>query len=831
MLRLLDDPDYARDAGARRLRDLRRLHLAAVRDQWLAPIAACSAGRHSDRTKSRRHPTDARGVGSAHRDSRARSRRLARMDAGRDRLARRDSRADAASIARVTRIDRPALGRERSARERSRRLPELSHGARDALSAQRLGRRASRACRATSRDAPQRFVIGPRSKHALTARIRREFPGRGSPRGAARRPHPRRRVRPARLSRASVRPVRSRPYRRCRTGSSIRCTSAARRTRSGRRVPYLDPACGDHKIIWELNRHQHWLALGRAFWLTGDRRYRDRFVARARELARREPAAHRHQLGEHAGARVPVAVVDLGDAASSPDDAGRRPPRADAPWLVDLLLALDRQLDARRAQPVVLLQPQHAPARRGAGALRVRAARCPSWRQAPGARRSAGASSSPKIDRQIGADGGHCERSTHYHRYTLDFYPLALIVARSHGDPGGRRSSNDAVARLAVAARLLADDHGRLPHIGDDDGGALLPITGRAPDDLRDSLAIAAALVDRPELRIGAAPEEALLAARARALAQSTRRRRPQRAHVASGGAARHRLLRLALARRGDHLVIDGGPHGYQNGGHAHADALSLTLRGRAACRCSSIRAPAATRPTPALRDRLRSTALHNTLDARRPVAVGAERPIPLVARREQPRPSLADARGASTTSTASHDGYRPLEHRRRVLTLHGDLRGRRRPRRRIRRARRRRALAHRSALVGRRRGHEARSSRVPRPDRSRRPRRCPQAIVERFSGDARHGPRLALAGLRPRRADDDASRQLTTARAPFWMVSVFDLDPRQSRSSTSTGCRSAAEAGALGHGVAHPHHARGIGRPRAVRRRPAGRAPARGRR
>ena len=34
-------------------------------------------------------------------------------------------------------------------------------------------------------------------------------------------------------------------------------------------VPYLDSACGDHKIIWELNRHQHWIALGRAFWLTG----------------------------------------------------------------------------------------------------------------------------------------------------------------------------------------------------------------------------------------------------------------------------------------------------------------------------------------------------------------------------------------------------------------------------------------------------------------------------------------------------------------------------------------------------------------------------------
>ena len=41
------------------------------------------------------------------------------------------------------------------------------------------------------------------------------------------------------------------------------------------RVPYLEPSCGDHKVVWELNRHQSWLSLGRAYWLTDDERYRD----------------------------------------------------------------------------------------------------------------------------------------------------------------------------------------------------------------------------------------------------------------------------------------------------------------------------------------------------------------------------------------------------------------------------------------------------------------------------------------------------------------------------------------------------------------------------
>src|SRR5580692_12715019 len=37
-----------------------------------------------------------------------------------------------------------------------------------------------------------------------------------------------------------------------------------------RRIPYLDAkATGDHKIIWEFNRHQHWVVLAQACLLSG----------------------------------------------------------------------------------------------------------------------------------------------------------------------------------------------------------------------------------------------------------------------------------------------------------------------------------------------------------------------------------------------------------------------------------------------------------------------------------------------------------------------------------------------------------------------------------
>ena len=69
----------------------------------------------------------------------------------------------------------------------------------------------------------------------------------------------------------------------------------------------------------------------------------------------------------------------------------------------------------------------------------------------------------------------------------------------------------------------------------------------------------------------------------------------------------------VSRSSAGDHLVIDGGPHGYQNGGHAHADALSLTLTVRGLPLLIDPGTGCYTTDA-ALRDRMRSSTLHNTL-------------------------------------------------------------------------------------------------------------------------------------------------------------------------------------------------------------------------
>ena len=198
-------------------------------------------------------------------------------------------------------------------------------------------------------------------------------------------------------------------------------------------VPFLDPACGDHKIIWELNRHQHWLTLGRAFWLTGDLRFRERALGELATWLDANPPLTGINWSSmlELGFRTLSWLWTLNFFINPADTAGR-------PWSIDLLVALDRQLGHIERNLSYYFSPNtHLLGE--ALALYVTSRALPIFKRS--ARREALGRKilCDQIARQIAADGGHCERSTYYHRYTLDFYLLALAVARITGDATATR--------------------------------------------------------------------------------------------------------------------------------------------------------------------------------------------------------------------------------------------------------------------------------------------------------------------------------------------------------------------------------------------------------
>jgi hypothetical protein len=428
-------------------------------------------------------------------------------------------------------------------------------------------------------------------------------------------------------------------------------------------VPYLDPASGDHKIIWELNRHQHWLAFARAFHLTGERRFYDAFV---------------EQLGDWMQANPPLAgvnwasMLELGFRSLSwlwalhsfAPIAAARPADERAPWLVDLLIGLDRQLThiernlSRYFSPNTHLTGE-------ALAIYVAGLTLPELR-ASGARAALARDVLvAESARQVRRDGGHAERSAHYHRYSTDFYLMALQVARAGGDPAASTFEQSARAQ-ARCLRTLADDDGRLPLIGDDDGGQLFPMCGRPPADCRATLATAAVLLDEPALATDDAPEETYWQCGSRASVERA---------AGSGTAWPSAALTdtgyvVSRTRSRDHLVFDAGAHGYLNGGHAHSDALAvaLTVGGRPLL----VDPGTGTYTMDArLRDLFRSTAMHNTVVVNGRPQSEPRGPFHWRTRCDAEL-TLWHAERDFDYAEGRHEAYAPVVHVRSVAALHG---------------------------------------------------------------------------------------------------------------------------------------------------------------
>ena len=211
--------------------------------------------------------------------------------------------------------------------------------------------------------------------------------------------------------------------------------------------------------------------------------------------------------------------------------------------------------DARRAEPVVLLQPEHAPARRSAGALRRGRALPELAASARGARRSAAASCSPRSTGRSPptAATASAPRTTTATRSTSTL--LALADRAHHGDdrPIGRFERRGRKAGVGGAAarrrqrpraahrrrrwrRAAADDRPRAGRSARQPRGR-----GRA----RRSPGPA----DRPRARrSGVDARPAIRDCRNLAIRSAIRNRAVRTS--ASRGSARHRLLRVALARR-----------------------------------------------------------------------------------------------------------------------------------------------------------------------------------------------------------------------------------------------------------------------------------------
>jgi hypothetical protein len=173
-----------------------------------------------------------------------------------------------------------------------------------------------------------------------------------------------------------------------------------------------------------------------------------------------------------------------------------------------------------------------------------------------------------------------------------------------------------ALTALLDHLMYITRPEGSTPRFGDDDGGRLITLDRRAPNDFRATLSTGAALFRRSDYKYvaGGAAEETLWMLGAESLRELDllESREPAHQSVAfkDGG---YYVMRDGWNASANYMRIDCGPHGTLNCGHAHADALSfdLAVRGRTILVDPGTYTYTGSKE---MRDWFRGSAAHNTL-------------------------------------------------------------------------------------------------------------------------------------------------------------------------------------------------------------------------
>jgi len=432
------------------------------------------------------------------------------------------------------------------------------------------------------------------------------------------------------------------------------------------RIRFLDfTEVGDHKIVWELNRHQWMTTLATAYRLTEQEHFAKELVALWYDWQRKNP----YPFGINWASALEVAFRSLswlwtrellGESLALP-----------AGFESDLLRALalhGRHLERYRS---TYFAPNTHLLGEGV-ALFFIGVLCP---QLPAARRwrELGWSIVQRAaERQVLADGMHFEQAIYYHVYAVDFFLHARILAERNGIdiPG---ALDDTIGRMLAALRDLSQA-GALPRFGDDDGGRVFDPRRNGPECMTDPLSTGAILYGRRDFKAaaGSLREESLWILGSRAVdvfdAMAATLAPPTSVRLPASGI--HAMVDALPARR--QLFIDAGPQGAFTGGHGHADALSVQLAVDGAMWLIDPGTASYVPPT-AEREAFRRTAAHNTLEV--DGRSQAEPTGPFSWRRlTQTRAEAWVTGGPLDLFVGSHDGYRPIVHRRFVVGLRSRL-------------------------------------------------------------------------------------------------------------------------------------------------------------
>ncbi len=361
-------------------------------------------------------------------------------------------------------------------------------------------------------------------------------------------------------------------------------------------IDFLDfDAVGDHKVTWELSRHQHLVTLAKAWHLTREARYVEEAVTQWYSWQK----ANRYPMGINWASSLEVAFRSLswlwmrhllidwpGFSSALRDDLLRA-------------LALNaRHIDRYRS---TYFSPNTHLLGEGL-ALFFIGVLCPDLREAERWKLQGWTILLHESQRQVLPDGVYFEQSLYYHVYALDFFVHAHFLAARNGI-AIPSAFDDVLRKMLTVVQVLSQ-----ANFGDDDGGRLFNPRRNRAEHMTDPLALGTALYpDRfsaPELT-----EEAIWLFGRDAIRKATATIDPHSCSFPDAGL----YLIADLNPIPQQLLIDAGPQGAGRCGHGHADALNVSLSlHRRPCLVDSGTCAYIARDN--VRQQFRGTRAHNTL-------------------------------------------------------------------------------------------------------------------------------------------------------------------------------------------------------------------------
>lgn len=332
------------------------------------------------------------------------------------------------------------------------------------------------------------------------------------------------------------------------------------------KINFLDfHTVGDHKVVWELNRHQHFVTLAKAWLLTGNDACVNELLAQWYSWQRANP----YPLGINWASALEVAFRSLswlwarsllGECSVLPTNFQK-----------DLLSAL--ALNGRYIER--FMSTYFSPNTHLLGeavALFFVGTLCPQILASERWRKLGWSVVLRESERQVRPDGVYFEQALYYHVYALDFFLHARILASKNGIEVPERFDDVVKKMLDVIEALSAV--GSIEGFGDDDGGRVFNPPRNRVECMTDPLAVGAVLYSHNYTRANLT-EESIWLFGDKAIQQFETPRSQLHANSSvfpSGGI----YLINDLEPRPQQLTIDAGPQGTGHSGHGHADALSI---------------------------------------------------------------------------------------------------------------------------------------------------------------------------------------------------------------------------------------------------------------